>query len=163
MLIWRPTLVPLFTITGPARLIVKPWSSGVDLTTQKISPCFDFERRFADGLLSCRDLLRRRRDLRLRPHHGGAEVLPVREASTASAMHPPGSAHARSYPKRSTSDTADAGCSVEGVDFEAGVVGDDDFSGDVVGVVDGFEAGVACEGGFVFGWGGDFFQVGEWG
>ena len=51
---------------------------------------------------------------------------------------------------------ADAGGSVEGVDFEAGVVGDDDLAGGVVGVVDGFEAGVAFEGGFVFGGGGDF-------
>ena len=50
---------------------------------------------------------------------------------------------------------ADAGGSVEGVDFEAGVVGDDDFAGGVVGVVDGFEAGVAFEGGLVFGGGGD--------
>jgi hypothetical protein len=41
---------------------------------------------------------------------------------------------------------ADAGGAVEGVDFEAGVVGDDDFVGGVVGVVDGFEAGVAFEG-----------------
>ena len=51
---------------------------------------------------------------------------------------------------------ADAGCSVEGVDFEAGVVGDDDFAGGVVGVVDGLEAGVAFEGGFVFGVGRGF-------
>ncbi len=58
---------------------------------------------------------------------------------------------------------ADAGCSVESVDFEAGVVGDDDLAGRVVGVVDGLEAGVACEGGFVFRGGGDFFQSGEWG
>ncbi len=58
---------------------------------------------------------------------------------------------------------ADAGGSVEGVDFEAGVVGDDDLVGGVVGVVDGLEAGVAFEGGFVFGGGGDFFEVGEWG
>ena len=58
---------------------------------------------------------------------------------------------------------ADAGRAVEGVDLEAGVVGDDDFAGSVVGVVDGFEAGVAFEGGFVFGWGGDLFEVGEWG
>ena len=51
---------------------------------------------------------------------------------------------------------ADAGGSVEGVDFEAGVVGDDDFAGGVAGVVDGFVAGVAFEGGFVFVGGGDF-------
>jgi hypothetical protein len=57
---------------------------------------------------------------------------------------------------------ADAGCSIEGVDFEAGVVGDDDFAGSVMGVVDGFEAGVAFEGGFVFGGSGDFFYAGEW-
>ncbi len=52
---------------------------------------------------------------------------------------------------------ADAGGSVEGVDFEAGVVGDDDLAGGVVGVVEGFEAGVAFEGRFVFGGGWDFF------
>ena len=56
---------------------------------------------------------------------------------------------------------ADAGCSVEGVHFEAGVVGYDDLAGGVVGVVEGFEAGVAFEGGFVFGWGGDLVEVGE--
>ena len=56
---------------------------------------------------------------------------------------------------------ADAGCSVEGVDFEAGVVGDDDLAGCVAGVVDGFEAGVAFEGGFVFGGGRDFFYAGS--
>jgi hypothetical protein len=33
----------------------------------------------------------------------------------------------------------------------------------VVGVVDGFKASVAFEGGFVFSWGWDFVQVGEWG
>ncbi len=58
---------------------------------------------------------------------------------------------------------ADAGCSVESVDFEAGVVGDDDFVGGVVGVVDGLDAGVALEGGLVFGGGGDLFEAGEWG
>src|SRR5260370_1789785 len=58
---------------------------------------------------------------------------------------------------------ADAGGSVEGVDFEAGVVGDDDRAGGVAGVVDGFVAGVAFEGGFVFGWGLDLVEVGEWG
>lgn len=52
---------------------------------------------------------------------------------------------------------ADAGGSVEDVDLEAGVVGDDDFVEDVVGVVEGFEAGVAFESRFVFGGGGDFF------
>src|SRR5271156_1406862 len=56
---------------------------------------------------------------------------------------------------------ADAGCSVESVYFEAGVVGDDDFAGGAGGVVDGLEAGVAFEGGFVFGGGGDLFEAGE--
>jgi hypothetical protein len=58
---------------------------------------------------------------------------------------------------------ADPGLTVEGVDFEAGVVGYDDLAGGVVGVVDGFEAGVAFEGGFVFGGGGDLFYAREWG
>ena len=52
---------------------------------------------------------------------------------------------------------------MEGVDFEAGVVGDDDLAGGMVGVVDGLEAGVAFEGGLVFGGGGDVGEVGEWG
>ena len=56
---------------------------------------------------------------------------------------------------------ADAGGSVEGVDFEAGVVGDDDLAGGVEGVGDGFDAGVAFEGGFVFCGGGDVGEVGE--
>jgi hypothetical protein len=51
---------------------------------------------------------------------------------------------------------ADPGSTVEGVDFEARVIGEDDLAGGVVGVVDGFEASVAFEGGFVFGGGGDF-------
>jgi hypothetical protein len=55
---------------------------------------------------------------------------------------------------------ADARCTIESIDFEAGVVGDDDLAGGVVGVVDSFEAGVALEGGFVFGWGGDIFYAG---
>ena len=58
---------------------------------------------------------------------------------------------------------ADAGGSVEGVYFEAGVVGDNDLAGGAAGVVDGFEAGVAFEGGFVFCGGGDFFYAREWG
>jgi hypothetical protein len=58
---------------------------------------------------------------------------------------------------------ADAGCSVEGVNFEAGVVGDDDFAGCAEGIVDGFEACVAFEGGLVFGWSGDLVEVWEWG
>ena len=59
---------------------------------------------------------------------------------------------------------ADAGGSVEGVDFEAGVVGDDDLVGGVEGVVDGFEAGVAFEGGFVSsgGAGGSVYRTGKW-
>src|SRR5580704_4865483 len=57
---------------------------------------------------------------------------------------------------------ADPGGSVEGVDFEAGVVGEDDFTGCVVGVVACFFDGVALKGGLVFWWGGSFFQVGEW-
>jgi hypothetical protein len=57
---------------------------------------------------------------------------------------------------------ADAGMAVEGVDFEAGVVGYDDVAGCVAGVVDGLEAGVAFEGGLVFGGGGDLYEVGQW-
>jgi hypothetical protein len=56
---------------------------------------------------------------------------------------------------------ADTGGSVEGVDLEAGVVGDDDLAVEVVGVVDGLDAGVAFEGGFVFGRRGDVVEVGE--
>jgi hypothetical protein len=56
---------------------------------------------------------------------------------------------------------ADAGCSVEDVDFEAGVVGEDDFSGRELGVVDGLEAGVAFEGWFVFGGWGNFTEARE--
>jgi len=56
---------------------------------------------------------------------------------------------------------ANAGSAVEGVDLEAGVVGKDDFAGGVEGVIDGFEPGVAFEGGFVFGGGGDLFYAGE--
>ena len=55
----------------------------------------------------------------------------------------------------------DAGCSVEGVDFEAGVVGDDDLAGCVTGVIDGLEAGIAFEGGLVFSWGRDLLYAGE--
>jgi len=58
---------------------------------------------------------------------------------------------------------ADAGCSVEGVYFEAGVVGDEDVAGSVEGIGDGFEACVGFESGLVFGWDGDGCQVGEWG
>ena len=50
---------------------------------------------------------------------------------------------------------ADAGCAVEGGDFEAGVVGEDEEVGGAEGVVDGFEAGVEFEGGFVLGRSGD--------
>lgn len=57
---------------------------------------------------------------------------------------------------------ADSGCAVESVDFEAGVVGDDDGAGSEVGVIDGLGSSVAFEGGFVFGGRGDFFEVGEW-
>jgi hypothetical protein len=57
---------------------------------------------------------------------------------------------------------ANAGGSVEGVYFEAGVVGYDDLAGGVVGVEDGFEAGVALESGFVFSGSGNFFYAGEW-
>jgi hypothetical protein len=56
---------------------------------------------------------------------------------------------------------ADAGGSVESVYFEAGVVGDDDVAGRVVGVVDRFEAGVAFEGGFVFRRCGDLLYAGQ--
>ena len=50
---------------------------------------------------------------------------------------------------------ADAGGVVEGGDFEAGVVGEDEEVGGAEGVVDGFEAGVEFEGGFVLGRSGD--------
>ena len=58
---------------------------------------------------------------------------------------------------------ADAGRSVERVDFKAGVVGDDDFAGGMTGIVDGLEAGVAFECGFVFYRGEDMVEFGEWG
>jgi hypothetical protein len=57
---------------------------------------------------------------------------------------------------------ADAGGSVESVDFEAGVVGDDDVAGGMAGIIDSLEAGVAFEGGLVFGGSGDVLQAGEW-
>ena len=41
--------------------------------------------------------------------------------------------------------------------------GYDDLAGCVKGVCEGFYAGVAFEGGFVFGGGGDFFYAWEWG
>ena len=50
---------------------------------------------------------------------------------------------------------------MECVDFEAGVVGEDEEVGGVGGVVEGLGAGVAFEGGRVFGWGGDLGEVGE--
>jgi hypothetical protein len=56
---------------------------------------------------------------------------------------------------------ADAGVAMEGVYFEAGVVGEDDVVGGVAGVEDGFETGVAFEGGLVFVGGGDLFEAGE--
>jgi hypothetical protein len=56
---------------------------------------------------------------------------------------------------------ADAGCSVEGVDFEAGVVGEDEEAGCVCGVVEGLGARVGLEGGGVLGWGGDGGERGE--
>jgi hypothetical protein len=58
---------------------------------------------------------------------------------------------------------ADSGPAVEGVDFEAGVVGYDDLAGCAAGVVGGFEASVTFEGGFVFCGSGDLCEVGEWG
>ena len=58
---------------------------------------------------------------------------------------------------------ADTGGKVEGVDFEAGVVGQDDLAGCVGSVVEGLEAGVAGEGGLVFFWGGDVLEVGQGG
>jgi hypothetical protein len=54
---------------------------------------------------------------------------------------------------------ADAGGSVESVDFEAGVVGDDDLAAEVMGVVDGLDTGVAFEGEFVFRGRGDFMET----
>ena len=56
---------------------------------------------------------------------------------------------------------ADARFSVEGVHFEAGVVGDDDLAGCVTGVIDGLEARVAFEGGLVFSWSRDLLYAGE--
>ncbi len=58
---------------------------------------------------------------------------------------------------------ADSGFSVERVDFETGVVGDDKPSGSESAIVNGLEARVAGEGGLVFGWSGDFGQSGQWG
>ena len=49
----------------------------------------------------------------------------------------------------------------ERVDFEAGVVGEDQLAGEVTGVIDGFEGGVGGEGGAVLFGGGDFIQVWE--
>jgi hypothetical protein len=57
---------------------------------------------------------------------------------------------------------ADSGCAVEGGDFEAGVVGEDEEAGYVQGVVDGLGAGVEFEGEFIFGRGGDGGDVGKW-
>jgi hypothetical protein len=56
---------------------------------------------------------------------------------------------------------ADAGGSVESIDLEAGVVGEDDLSGRVLGVVQGLEAGVAFKGGLVFFGGGDLVEAGQ--
>ena len=56
---------------------------------------------------------------------------------------------------------ADAGTVVEGWDFEAGVVGENEEAGSGEGVGDGFEVGVALEGGGVFDGLGDLMEVGE--
>jgi len=56
---------------------------------------------------------------------------------------------------------ADAGLVVEGWDFEAGVVGEDEEVGGGQGIGDGFEIGVALEGGGVFDGFGDLLEVGE--
>lgn len=56
---------------------------------------------------------------------------------------------------------ADAGLVVEGGDFKAGVVGEDEEAWSGEGVGDGFEVGVALEGGGVFDGLGDLAEVGE--
>jgi len=56
---------------------------------------------------------------------------------------------------------ADAGLVVEGGDFEAGVVGEDEEVEGGQRVGDGFEVGVALEGGGVFDGLGDLLEVGE--
>jgi secondary thiamine-phosphate synthase enzyme len=56
---------------------------------------------------------------------------------------------------------ADAGCSVEGVDLEAGVVGENDRAGRVGRIGKGFDAGVTFEGEFIFGGGRDGGEAGE--
>ena len=56
---------------------------------------------------------------------------------------------------------ADAGLVVEGWDFEAGVVCEDEQAGGGQRVGDGFEVGVALEGGSIFGRLGELFEIGE--
>jgi hypothetical protein len=56
---------------------------------------------------------------------------------------------------------ADAGISVEAVDFKAGVVSEDYLARGVAGVEAGLEDGVAFEGGLVFCRGGDFVEAGQ--
>lgn len=55
---------------------------------------------------------------------------------------------------------ADAWFAVEGIDFEAGVVGED-AALDVEAVVLGFETGIASEGGLIFFGSGDGWEVGQ--
>ena len=52
------------------------------------------------------------------------------------------------------------GAPSRGVDFKAGVVGEDQLAGGEAGVIDGFERGVGGEGGAVFFGGGDF--IADW-
>ena len=57
---------------------------------------------------------------------------------------------------------ADAGSAGQGVDFEAGVVGDDKLARCELGVVDGFDCGVFGEGLAIFFGRLDFIEIGEW-
>ena len=56
---------------------------------------------------------------------------------------------------------ADAGLVVQGCDFEAGVVCEDEEAWGGQRVGNGFEVGVALEGGGVFDWLGDALEIGE--
>ena len=69
------------------------------------------------------------------------------ESSEAKVGGEPGGAH--------------SGSAGEGVDFEAGVVGDDEIAGCELGVVDGLERCVLCKGEAGFFRGGDGPEVGE--
>ena len=64
-------------------------------------------------------------------------------------------------PKWCVAGGVDAGRAMKGIDFEAGVVGDDDCAGRMAGVIDGLQTGVSLEGGLVFERRGDLVETGE--